>query len=90
MALQERLRDFVGVSNAVTDLLIHRILYKSLRLSMYETSKILDDPFQEADHYLPMSNSLRLDLTALASMAGKKRPPSLDDYLQENYGENNT
>ena len=87
MAIGDRLRDYVGVNNAVTDMLIQRILYKSLRLSMYETSKIFDDQFKEADHYLPMANSLRLDLTALAGMAGKPKAPDLNDYLKRVYEE---
>lgn len=87
IAMGDRLRDFVCVNNAVTDMLIQRILYKSLRLSMYETSKIFDDQFQEADHYLPMANSLRLDLAALAGMAGKPKAPDLNDYLKRVYEE---
>ena len=37
--------------------------------------------------YLGYSNSLRADLESLAKLAGQKKPPSLDDYLDAKYGD---
>ena len=71
--LRTALREFVGVEQAtpVTELLIHRITYKSIRLSMYEASNIGNPEAHEVKHYISLSNSLRLDLAALAAMTGK-------------------
>ncbi len=85
-ALRNQLRNFVGESTTGSELLIARIVYKSIRLGLYEAAKFADLEGGEADHYLPMSNSLRLDLVALATMAGKPKVPDLDEYIRANYG----
>lgn len=88
--LRNSLREYVGVSTPATELLIQRIVFKSIRLSMYECAALNDGPgAKPADHYIPLSNSLRLDLQALAQMAGKPQPPDLDDYLRKTYGKSN-
>ena len=85
-ALRQELRAFVGEANVLTDVLCHRIIYKAIKLSMYETAKLLRESPDEAKHYLPMANSLRLDLLALSNLAGKPQPPDLNNYLKEVYG----
>ena len=87
--LKDQLQAYIGEGNIVTDLLTHRIIYKTIRLSMYETDKLLQESLDEIDHYLPMSNSLRLDLQTLANMAGKPKPPDLNDYLKATYEDTN-
>jgi len=86
-SLKKELRDFVGNPTPATELLIHRIIYKTVKLSLYESTSLQDPKNEEAAHYLPMSNSLRLDLVALAGMVGKSKPPDLGKYLAENYGD---
>jgi hypothetical protein len=86
--LRNTLREYVGVSTPATELLIQRIVFKSIRLSMYECAALNDGPgMKPADHYIPLSNSLRLDLQALAQMAGKPKAPDLNDYLKSAYGD---
>jgi hypothetical protein len=81
--LKLALREYVGNSpSIVTDLIISRIVYKCIKLSLYETQCLQDPQNIEAQHYLPMANSLRLDLESLAKQAGEAKPLSLDDYLQ--------
>ena len=84
--IKKALREWVGEGTAGTELLIQRIAYKVVRLSMYEASRYDDPDLDEAAIYLPMSNSLRLDLAALSSMAGRGRPPDLQEYLEQVYG----
>lgn len=82
--LKAELRDFVGGSTTASELLISRICYKTIKLSLYEASSLTSLANEESAHYLPMSNSLRLDLQALADLA-KKQPskvPSLDDWMR--------
>lgn len=84
--LKSELRAYVGQSNAATELLISRITYKVIKLSLYEAACLQNPENREAPHYLPMANSLRLDLQALAGMAGQAKPPDLEDYLRGEYG----
>lgn len=86
-ALRDVLREYVGSPTPVTELLVQRICYKSLRLGLYEASRLADLGEAEVDHYLPMSNSLRHDLALLATMAGKPKAPNLKKYIQATYGE---
>ena len=64
----------MGGSTTASELLISRICYKTIKLSLYEASSLTSLVNVESAHYLPMSNSLRLDLQALAELA-KKQPP---------------
>lgn len=84
--LKQQLQAYVGEGNIATELLSHRIIYKTIRLSLYETEKLVNESPDEIDHYLPMSNSLRSDLQLLARFAGRAKPPDLNDYLKEVYG----
>ena len=81
--ITRQLREYVGTGgNITTELLAQRVVYKVLRLSFYEKKKLSNlEDFMEADHYIPLCNSLRLDLRALSAMIGEERPPSLQDYL---------
>lgn len=85
--LQDELRAYVGESNVVTDGLSHRIIYKIIRCSLYETAQLKDNApvDMEADHYIALSNSLRYDLQLLAKFADKPKPPDLDHYLRKVY-----
>jgi hypothetical protein len=84
--LKTQLRTFVGESTTASELLIQRITYKAIKLGLYELNCFMNLENKESDHYLPMANSLRLDLQALAGMAGKPKPPNLDEYLRRTYG----
>ena len=85
-ALKTGLRAYLdGETTVVSELLIQRITYKAIKLAMYESTCLRDPTNEEAPHYLPLSNSLRLDLQALQALAGQSKPPSLDDYLQSTY-----
>jgi hypothetical protein len=85
--LKKELRLFVGDTSTASELLIHRIVYKTIKLSLYETTSLMNPQNSEAGHYLPMANSLRLDLQALAGMAGQKKAPDLQGYLDAIYNE---
>lgn len=75
------LQAFVGAGSIITELLITQIVYKTLRLKLYQGNNFNNPIDFEAAHFLPLANSLRLDLQELAKQAGQAKPPSLDDYL---------
>ena len=81
IALKNYLREYVVQNNILSELLIGRITYKVLKLVMYESACLKNPQNTEAPHYLPMTNSLRLDLRSLADLAGETKPPDLSDYL---------
>jgi len=82
--LKRELQEYVGQPTIATEMLIQRIIYKHLRLSAYENSFIENPKHEEKMHYLPMSNSLRLDLQTLQEMCKqKKQPPDLQGYLNK-------
>jgi len=85
--LKKQLREYVGDGNAATEILIQRIAYKTLRCSRYEVNNLGSKQDVESDHYLPMSNSLRLDLQALAQLVGRVKGPDIEDYINKEYGE---
>ena len=80
-SLRESLREYVGDGNIISELLISQIIYKAIKLHFYTTACLQDLQNVEAPHFLPLANSLRLDLAELQKMAGQSKPPSLDDYL---------
>jgi hypothetical protein len=86
-ALRRQLRDSVGVSTPGNELLIQRIIYKSIRLGLYEGTRLSRFEDKDAAHYLPMANSLRLDLLALAQMKGEKSPwtTSIQDVVARDH-----
>lgn len=85
-ALTSELENYVGEITAPAQMLIQRIVYKHLRLSQYENSTIEDPKNVEAQHYIPLANSLRLDLLSLKEMAAQKAPqPDLQGYIKGNY-----
>jgi hypothetical protein len=84
-AIRNDLRGFVGESNAAAEILISRISYKVLKLTLYELTSLQNLKNDELPHYLPLSNSCRLDLIALAQLAGKPKPMDLNAYLEKNY-----
>jgi hypothetical protein len=84
--VKRELRAFVGENNIIAETLIQGIAYKFVRLVMYMANQVGEDP-GESDHFIPMSNSLRLDLQFLANLAGKpKQAPDLNRYLEVTYG----
>jgi hypothetical protein len=85
-ALKRELRDYVGMPTIASELLIDVICYKVLRLYGYQRVMLMSPNAKEAHHYLPMANSLRLDLQALQSMAKAPAPPSLQAYIASKYG----
>lgn len=90
--LKTALEDYVVASGGkVTPpvaILIGTITYKAMRLANYQKVQITKPGHEEVAIYLTMSNSLRLDLQALANMAGEIKPPDPDlaDYIAKHYG----
>jgi hypothetical protein len=85
--IKTQLREYVGDNRTlVSEILIGRIAYKVVRLCRYEINNLENPADQEVPHFLPLANSLRLDLIALQQMAEATKPPSLDDFLSSNYG----
>ena len=84
-AIRDDLRKYVGETSAVSEILISRISYKALKLSLYELSSLQNLENQEAHYYLPMANSLRLDLQALEVLTGRPQPPDLESYINAKY-----
>jgi hypothetical protein len=83
MALKASLREFTGPPTVASELLIMRIAYKAVRLSYYETVMLNSPTAEEQVQYLPMANSLRSDLIALAEMAKtKKAGPTYQDVMK--------
>jgi hypothetical protein len=87
-ALKQHLREFVGEGTVVSELLISRIVFKSLKLFLFECAD-MENPITNLPHvYLQMSNSLRRDLVALSQVVGSKTTtPDLMEYLKEKYGD---
>ena len=84
--LKTHLREFVGESTVISELLISRIVFKSLKLFLFECSDMGNSITDLPPVYLSMSNSLRRDLVALSQLAGSKTTtPDLMEYLKENY-----
>ena len=73
--------------NAPAALIIERVLYKALKLSIYEAMDLAGEPMTPGGEqkYLTMANSLREDLRILTALADRKPPeggvPSLQEYL---------
>lgn len=87
--IKDALREYKGESSIVSEMLIDRIVYKAIRLCLYEVNVLKDPNMVESDAYLPMANSLRLDLQALEKMVGTgKKAPDLNEYLKNVYGPN--
>lgn len=77
-----------GHTNAAAGLLIDRILFKALKLSLYEAHDLKGmeglSPGSE-QRYLNMANSLREDIRLLTALAQKQTPErgqELQEYLQ--------
>ena len=85
--LKKELHDFVGENTIASELLINQIIYKTIKLNFYTKTKLSNLKNEEASYYLPMCNSLRLDLLALGQLAGKPQPQDLQDYLKKTYGD---
>jgi len=84
--LKTELYNFVGINTVASELLINQIIYKTIKLNFYTKTKLQNISNEEANHYLPLSNSLRLDLMALSQLSGKPKPPDLQDYIRTTYG----
>jgi len=86
--LTEELRHYVEVQTGeaptiTVQILIQRIVYKHVRLSNYENTVVTSDETAEAQHYVPLSNSLRLDLAQLMTIIKGDRGLGLDEMLKE-------
>ena len=85
--LQDYLRAYVGESTIVTEMLINRIVYKSIKCYLFESQDIekqmLDD--SAGTLYLSYTNSLRRDLAELDRLATAPKENELMTYLKENY-----
>jgi hypothetical protein len=86
-ALTAHLRQFVGESNVITELLLSRIVFKSLRLYLFESEELSKPLSDMLPVYLSMSNSLRRDLAELSRMSSTMpTEQDLKGYLEQNYG----
>jgi len=74
-------------ANAPAAIIIDRIMYKALKLAIFEGMDMAGEPVTAGgeQRYLTMANSLREDLRLLSALADKKPPeagaPSLQEYL---------
>jgi hypothetical protein len=86
--LRRELQAYVGESTIACEILINRIIYKHLRLTAYENTWIENPKHEEKQHYIPLANSLRLDLATLKEMSGQRKPPpDLHSYVKDRYHE---
>lgn len=53
--LKTALREFIGTPSVVGELLISRITYKTIKLSLYKDQCLQDSQNIEAHHYLPIA-----------------------------------
>lgn len=73
--------------NGPAAMLIDRIVYKALKLSIFESMDLKGEPMTPGSEqkYLNMANSLREDLRLLNALAQRQVPdkgvPSLEEYL---------
>ena len=88
-ALTSHLRQFVGESTVITELLLSRIVFKALKLYLFESEELSKPLSEMLPVYLSMSNSLRRDLAELSRMASAPKEQDLMDYLKSNYGKTN-
>lgn len=84
-ALTGHLRQFVGESNVITELLLSRIVFKALKLYLFESEELGKPLSDMLPVYLSMSNSLRRDLAELNRLAAAPKEKDLRTYLEENY-----
>jgi hypothetical protein len=81
--LRKELIQHIGGSPSIPQkILIDRIVNKSIRCHLYEMGVITDPTMGSRDHYLALSNSLRLDLQALGLDKKPGNLPGLEDYLK--------
>jgi len=85
-ALTSYLREHVGDGSVIKELLISRIVFKSLKLFSYESEELSKGLSDNISVYLSISNSLRKDLAELDRMAAAPKEQDLRAYLAEHYG----
>jgi hypothetical protein len=77
---------FPGELNAAAEILIDRIVFKALKLSIFERLAIKGHVSPNGEEtYIRLSNSLRDDLRLLMALADRKAPseaPDLNQYLK--------
>jgi hypothetical protein len=80
--LKEALREYAGQPTVATEMLIPRLVFMHVRLSMYEAA-IIDRPYdvEIAGHYVPMLGKFRSSLEALQKLAGQPKVIDLNSYL---------
>jgi hypothetical protein len=85
--LRKELIQYIGGSPSIPQkILIDRVVNKSIRCHLYEMGVITDPTIGSRDHYLALSNSLRLDLQALGLDKKTGNLPGLKDYLEGKKG----
>ena len=85
-ALFGHLRQFVGESTVITELLLSRIVFKALKLYLFESEELGKPLSEMLPVYLSMSNSLRRDLAELNRFAAAPKEQDLMGYLKKHYG----
>lgn len=84
MLMRRELTKHVGGKPSITEaLLIERIVHKSVKAFLYETSFFWDQKQGSETHYLALVNSLRLDLAALGMEPKKTKVLDLAEYLNK-------
>jgi hypothetical protein len=88
--LRRELVRHCGGSPSITEtIIIERAIAKTIKCHLYELS-VLSDPANSPgsrDHYLALSNSLRLDLQALGlKPKAAEKVLDLKSYVKEKYG----
>ena len=78
-----------GQPTIAQSLLIDRIAFKAIRCTLWEAGFWSDDEQGSRDHYLAMSNSVRLDLAQLGMDERQLPEMDLNDYIRKTYGEKN-
>lgn len=84
-ALTAHLRQHVGESTIITELLLSRIVFKALKLYLYESEELGNPLNDQISVYLSISNSLRRDLAELDRFAAAPKEQDLMSYLKEHY-----
>ena len=78
---------YVGEVTPAAEVLIDNIIFKTIKIHMYQRACFETTPLEKlSKQYLPLSNSLRLDLLALSQLSGNPKPPDLQNYLDSKYG----
>ena len=75
-------KDLGGDLSTMEKILLDRIVSKIVRCHLYETGILSGQEFGSQDHYMALSNSLRLDMNLIGLKKRAKNPLDLGEYLK--------